>query len=321
MYRILRNTGRSRSAGANCAIRSTRPRNSWRPGEPTLVLGHHQAEGAGEVGVLLPLRDPGRLLAVRRRLDGGLPGIGHPGPAVDRADSAPARHCAGPTDDPCGSRARDARQVGGLLLADLGVSQTHGRPHVSNDNPFSESQFKTLKYHPEFPDRFGSLPDTEASCSTSSSGTTRCTITVPWGGSRRTMYTTASGDAPRRPRGDPAAGVRGSPGAVRPRGSHAPPLPEAVWINKPRALSEPDRIGDGRRSPASAWRAQRSGAVRSPADPRRGDRILDTCERGGASVGCYSLNWNRECLILVTASGTVPGSGWRSGAPALIATV
>ena len=46
-----------------------------------------------------------------------------------------------------------------LLLADLGVIKTHSRPHVSNDNPFSESQFKTLKYRPEFPERFGSLED------------------------------------------------------------------------------------------------------------------------------------------------------------------
>jgi putative transposase len=45
-----------------------------------------------------------------------------------------------------------------LLLADLGVTRSLNRPHVSNDNPFSESQFKTLKYCPEFPDRFGSLP-------------------------------------------------------------------------------------------------------------------------------------------------------------------
>jgi len=44
-----------------------------------------------------------------------------------------------------------------LLLADLGVLKTHSRPQVSNDNPFSESQFKTMKYRPEFPDRFGSL--------------------------------------------------------------------------------------------------------------------------------------------------------------------
>src|SRR5436190_285419 len=44
-----------------------------------------------------------------------------------------------------------------FLLADLGVTKTHSRPHVSNDNPFSEAQFKTLKYRPAFPDRFGSL--------------------------------------------------------------------------------------------------------------------------------------------------------------------
>jgi putative transposase len=44
-----------------------------------------------------------------------------------------------------------------LLLADLGVTKSLSRPHVSNDNPFSESQFKTLKYRPDFPDRFGSL--------------------------------------------------------------------------------------------------------------------------------------------------------------------
>jgi putative transposase len=42
------------------------------------------------------------------------------------------------------------------LLATLGVTKSHSRPHVSNDNPFSESQFKTLKYRPDFPDRFGS---------------------------------------------------------------------------------------------------------------------------------------------------------------------
>ena len=50
------------------------------------------------------------------------------------------------------------------LLADLGVTKTHSRPHVSNDNPFSESQFKTLKYRPEFPDRFGSIEDARAFC-------------------------------------------------------------------------------------------------------------------------------------------------------------
>lgn len=48
------------------------------------------------------------------------------------------------------------------LLADLGVTKTHSRPHVSNDNPFSESQFKTLKYRPGFPERFGCAQDARA---------------------------------------------------------------------------------------------------------------------------------------------------------------
>ena len=49
-----------------------------------------------------------------------------------------------------------------FLLADLGVTKTHSRPHVSNDNPFSEAQFKTLKYRPAFPERFGSIQDARA---------------------------------------------------------------------------------------------------------------------------------------------------------------
>jgi len=50
------------------------------------------------------------------------------------------------------------------LLADLGVTKTHSRPYVSDDNPFSESQFRTMKYRPEFPDRFGSIQDGRAFC-------------------------------------------------------------------------------------------------------------------------------------------------------------
>lgn len=46
-----------------------------------------------------------------------------------------------------------------LLMADLGVTKTHSRPHVSDDNPFSEAHFKTLKYRPELPERFGSVED------------------------------------------------------------------------------------------------------------------------------------------------------------------
>jgi putative transposase len=51
-----------------------------------------------------------------------------------------------------------------FLLADLGVTKSHSRPHCSNDNAFSESQFRTLKYRPEFPDRFGCFQDAHAFC-------------------------------------------------------------------------------------------------------------------------------------------------------------
>jgi putative transposase len=50
------------------------------------------------------------------------------------------------------------------LLLDLGVTRSHSRPQVSNDNPYSEAAFKTLKYAPDFPDRFGSLADARAFC-------------------------------------------------------------------------------------------------------------------------------------------------------------
>lgn len=51
-----------------------------------------------------------------------------------------------------------------FLMADLGVTKSHSRPYVSNDNPYSESHFKTLKYRPEFPDRFGAIVDARSFC-------------------------------------------------------------------------------------------------------------------------------------------------------------
>lgn len=53
-----------------------------------------------------------------------------------------------------------------FLLADLGVTKTHSRPYVSNDNPYSEAQFKTLKHCPEFPERFGAVQDAREFCQT-----------------------------------------------------------------------------------------------------------------------------------------------------------
>ena len=50
------------------------------------------------------------------------------------------------------------------LLVDLGVARSHSRPHVSNDNPYSEANFKTLKYCPAFPGRFGSIEHARTFC-------------------------------------------------------------------------------------------------------------------------------------------------------------
>jgi putative transposase len=51
-----------------------------------------------------------------------------------------------------------------FLLADLGVTKSHSRPHCSNDNPYSEAGFKTLKYRPDFPERFGCIEDARVFC-------------------------------------------------------------------------------------------------------------------------------------------------------------
>ena len=51
-----------------------------------------------------------------------------------------------------------------LLLAGLGVAKTHSRPYTSTDNPYSEAQFRTLKYRPGFPSRFDSIEHARAFC-------------------------------------------------------------------------------------------------------------------------------------------------------------
>lgn len=121
-----------------------------------------------------------------------------------------------------------------LLLSDLGVTKTHSRPHVSNDNPYSESQFKTLKYRPQFPKRFGSIEDARSFCVTffnwyntehHHSGVAMLTPeTVHYGraalviAARREVLSQAHQHNPER-------FVRKAPTPQ--------PLPHAVWINPP----------------------------------------------------------------------------------------
>ena len=130
-----------------------------------------------------------------------------------------------------------------LMLADLGITKTHSRPHVSDDNPYSEAQFKTLKYRPAFPDRFGSIEDARAFCQDffpwynvehHHSGIGLLTPqTVHYGkadrvtAQRRVVLASAFGAHPER-------FVRGTP---RP-----PQLPSAAWINKPKPDSQGPQI-------------------------------------------------------------------------------
>lgn len=121
-----------------------------------------------------------------------------------------------------------------FMLADLGVTKTHNRPYTSNDNPFSESQFKTLKYCPEFPERFGSLQDARSFCQTffawynnehRHSGISMLTPSTAHHGladitvsKRNEVLKVAFSKHPAR---------------FKYRQPFADPLPSAVWINKP----------------------------------------------------------------------------------------
>jgi putative transposase len=126
-----------------------------------------------------------------------------------------------------------------FLLADLGVTKTHSRPHVSDDNPFSEAQFKTLKYRPDFPQRFGSREHARAHCQNF----------FPWYNTEHhhvslgllTPHDVHHGLAARRI--EARAAVLAAAYAARPErfsaGAPRPqPAPTTVWINPPKTFSE-----------------------------------------------------------------------------------
>lgn len=120
------------------------------------------------------------------------------------------------------------------LLADLGVARSHSRPHVSNDNPYSEAAFKTLKYAPVFPDRFGSLADARAfgqaffgyyNHEHRHSGIGLHTpASVHHGTANRVRAQRAI---------TLAAAYDANPTRFRHRRPQPPKLPEAAWINQP----------------------------------------------------------------------------------------
>ena len=126
------------------------------------------------------------------------------------------------------------------LLGDLGVSQTHSRPHVPNDNPYSEAQFKTLKYRPDFPTHFGSQADVRVwgrdffHWYNHEHYHTGLGLLTP----AMVHYGQAEGIQTQRQQVLQAAYALHPERFVRGRPT-VPQLPEAVWINKPKEESTP----------------------------------------------------------------------------------
>jgi putative transposase len=120
------------------------------------------------------------------------------------------------------------------MLADLGVTKSHSRPHVSNDNPFSEAQFKTMKYRPKFPARFGSFEDAHAFCReffiwyNTEHRHTGIGLHTP----ESVHYGRALKEHDSR-RGVLLAAYQAHPERFVRRPPEPPSLPEAVWINPP----------------------------------------------------------------------------------------
>ena len=124
-----------------------------------------------------------------------------------------------------------------FLLSDMGVTKTHSRPHVSNDNPYSESHFKTLKYRPDFPERFGSLQDARAflvdffSWYSTMHHHSGLGLMTPWDvhhGVAGKRFKEREAILRKAFEANPERFVRGLP--------KPPALPTEVWINKPKTM-------------------------------------------------------------------------------------
>lgn len=128
-----------------------------------------------------------------------------------------------------------------LLLADLGVTKTHSRPYNSNDNPFSESHFKTLKYRPEFPDRFGSIQDSRSFCQQFFSwyNTEHHHSAIGWLTPQVVHYDQATEVLAARQKVLDQA-FRITPERFVAKPPQSPRLPDKVWINPPEPRSQSD---------------------------------------------------------------------------------
>jgi putative transposase len=126
-----------------------------------------------------------------------------------------------------------------FLMADLGITKTLSRPHTSDDNPYSEAQFKTLKYRPDFPDRFGGIEDAGKFCRAfftwynnehKHPGISLLSPTTVHHGNVGTVIATRRTVLDKAYVLHPERFVRNIP-------KHKP-MPEAVWINEPKPATK-----------------------------------------------------------------------------------
>ena len=120
------------------------------------------------------------------------------------------------------------------LLVDLDVAKSHSRPHVSDDNPYSESQFKTMKYRPEFPERFGCIEDARTHCQAFFAwyNDQHCHSSIAYMTPHSVHYGLAAAMRVTRQATLDAAYLA-NPKRFKNRRPVLPPMPTAAWINPP----------------------------------------------------------------------------------------
>jgi putative transposase len=129
------------------------------------------------------------------------------------------------------------------LLADLGVTKTHSRPYVPDDNPFSESQFKTMKYRPDFPERFGCIQDARSFCR----------VFFPWYNTEHyhsglglltpeMVHYGNAGMIVERRKSTLLMAYQAHPERFVRKAPEPPVVPGAVWINPPENMERRDEL-------------------------------------------------------------------------------
>jgi putative transposase len=187
-----------------------------------------------------------------------------------------------------------------ILLADLGVAKSHARPHVSNDNPYSEAQFKTLKYRPDYPDRFGSLADARQWARSffawyndqhHHSGLGLLTPAVVHTGRAESVRHKRQAVLRQAYQAHPERFTKGPPRPAK--------LPEAAWINAPKS-------GPGEAPTMPADRS--SAAVAAPAElrytPLGGPEDRATLRSDSSAASVDGVTGQRRCRS--DAAHTIP---------------